>query len=213
MKRVIASAVMVIASLVINVNVTNAGPMKDNEKYLTEAQARVKEFEVELEPERLREAYLDLENVILIQADEQTRAQLRANALSLWLRVLQLLDRFLDPKFNPDDVPLSGVQPPPTSKGVAYPPGADPALIDNPKARAEYEQAIAANRAKADHYRLQINLHRLNERIPPRAEAFIRNSYTSAQGDQEELRTAIEKIMKDPQRKAGLLKLLTPPDR
>jgi hypothetical protein len=212
MKRVIALAVMVVAPLVINVILTKAGPMKDNEKYLTEAQARVKEFEVELEPELLREAYMDLENVILLQADEQTHPLLRARSLSLWLHLLQLLDRFLDPKFNPDDVPQTGVQPPPTSKGIAYPAGADPALIDNPRARAEYEKAIAANRAKANHYRLQIILRRLNERIPPRAEAFIRNSYTSAPGDQEELRTAIEEIIKDPQRKGGLLKLLTPSD-
>ncbi len=185
--------------------------MQDNEKYLNAAQARAKEFEAEREPERLREAYMALENVILAQEhDPKTRGQLRTDSLSLWLHLLQLLDRFLDPNFNPEDVPEKLVQPPPTSGGIVLRPGADPALIDDPKVRAEYEKAIAANRAKADHYRLQINLRRLEERIPPRAEAFIRNSYTSAPGDQEELQTAIDGIMKNPQRKARLLKLLTP---
>lgn len=184
--------------------------MTDNQKYLNEAQARVKEFEAELEPERLREAYMALEDVILVQeTDPKSRARLRTNALSLWLHLLQLLDRFLDPKFNPEDVPEMLVQPPPTTGDVVYPPGADPALIDDPKARAEYEKAIAANRAKADHYRLQINLRRLDERITPRAEAFIRNFYTPAAIDQKELQTAIDEIIRDPRRKAGLLKLLS----
>jgi hypothetical protein len=185
--------------------------MTENEKYLKEALAHVKEFEAELEPERLHEAYMALENVIWTQErDPKARAQSRADCLSLWLHLLHMLDRFLDPDFNPKDFPEKLVQPPPTSGGIVYPPGADPVLIDDPKARAGYEKAIAANRAKADHYRLQINLRRLDERIPPRTEAFIRNSYTSAPGDQAELRTAIDAIIKDRQRKVDLLKLLRP---
>jgi len=185
--------------------------MTDNQKYLNEAQVRTKEFEIELEPERLREAYLALENVTLAQEnDPKTRGQVRTDALSLWLHALEVLDRFLDPKFNPQDVPQLGVQPPPTTGGIVYPPGADPAVIDDPTARADYEKAVTANRAKAEHYRLQIGLRRLDERIPPRVEAFIRNSYTSAPDDQKELKTAIDDTIKNPQRKVGLLKLLTP---
>jgi len=192
--------------------------MAENKKYLTanemclkEAQTLAKKFEAELEAERLREASLALERVNLSQeGDPASRARLRANSLSLWLHLIGLLDRFLDPKFNIEDVPGTAVQPPPTSGGVVYPPGADPALIDDPKARADYEKAIAANRAKADRYRLQVHLRRVNERIVSRAEGFIRNAYTSAPDDQKQLRTAIEKAIKDPQRKAGLLKLLAP---
>lgn len=183
--------------------------MKENQRYLDEARAHTKEFEADLEPERLREAAMALQNVILTRVhDPATRRQLRRESLSLWLYFLQLLDRFLDPKFNPDDVPGEGVQPPPTSGGVLYGPGADPALVDDPTARAEYEKAIAANRAKADRYRLQIHLRRLNGRIASQAEAFVRNSYTSDPGDQKELRAAIDEIIKDPHRKASLLKLL-----
>ena len=183
--------------------------MSENEKYLKEAHAHTKEFEAQLEPERLRESSMALENVILAhEHDPKSRAQLRTDCLSLWLHVLQFLDRFLDPNFDPADVPTKLVQPPRTLGGVVYPPGADPAKIDDPNARAEYEKAIAANRAKADRYRLQTGLRRLNESIPPRAEAFIRNSYTSERHDQKELRTAIDTIIKDPRRKADLLKLL-----
>jgi len=186
--------------------------MTENQKYLKETRERIKGFEKELEPERLREAYMALENVSLAKEHvPKTRAQLRTDTLSLWLGLLQILDHHLDPDFNPEDGPEELVQPPPTSGGVVLRPGADPALIDDPTARAEYEKAIAANRAKANNYRLQIHLGRLNERITPRAEEFIRNSYTTAPDDQEELKTAIEKTIEDPRRKARLLELLTPP--
>lgn len=181
--------------------------MTENQKYLKEAHTHTKEFETQLEPELLRSAYMALENVILAQEnDPKLRAQLRMDCLFLWLYLLQLLDRFLDPGFNPNDVPEKLVQPPPIPGGVVLRPGADPALIDDPKARAEYEKAIAANRAKAEQYRLQINLRRLDEQITLRAEAFIRNSYTFAPSDREEVKTAILTTIKNPQRQEGLLR-------
>ena len=146
--------------------------MRDNEKYLKEAQAQMSEFEAYLDPERLRDACMALDNVILAKEDAATRSPLRRNSLLLWLKLLNLLDGYLDPKFNVDDVPVSAVQPPPTSTGISFPPGVDPALIDDPKARAAYKEAIAANLAKMAAYRLQAGLHRMNERIPPRVEAF-----------------------------------------
>ncbi len=207
MRRAISSAVLILAVAVI----TKAKSMTDNQKYLDEARQRVKAFEAELEPERLREAYMALENVVLVaEHDPKTRTRRRSECLSEWLRLLQLLDRFLDPNFNPRDVPPKLVQPPPTRGGVVYPPGADPALIDDPNARAKYEKDIEVNRAKANQYRLQTHFSRLNESLPPRAEAFIRSSYTSSKRDQEELRNAIDKIIKDPKRKADLSRLLEP---
>ena len=185
--------------------------MNENQKYLKEAGELAKQFEEKPEPELLKQASLALENVLLLEEDQpNTRDRLRADALYLWLQLIQLLDRFLDPNFNPEDVPELAIQPPPTSKGVVYPPGADPALIDDPKARAEYKKAIADNEAKTAHYNLQTKLRRLDERIMPRAEDFIRNFYTPAPGDQTELKTAIDKTIKSHRRKADLLKLLTP---
>jgi hypothetical protein len=185
--------------------------MTRNRKYLDEAEAHVKEFETEREPERLREAYMALENVSLSEEqDRVARAELRESCLSSWLRLLEVQDRFLDPAFNPKDVPPRLIQPPPTSGGVVYPPGADPTLIDDPVARTKYEDAVAANRAKLENYRLQVHLHRLDERLTPRAEAFIRDAYTSDPRDQAELRTALDQIITHPPRKAALSKLLSP---
>lgn len=186
--------------------------MTQNEKFLKDAEKHVKEFESEFEVERLREAYMALENVELAQEqDSKVRDQSRKECLYLWLEIVELLDHHLDPKFDPEDVPENLVQPPPTSTGIVYPPGADPKVIDNYEARAEYEKAIIANNAKISSYRLQTQLSRLDEPITRRAEAFIRHSYTSAPGDQAELRTAIDMVIKDRQRKKNLLKLLASP--
>lgn len=186
--------------------------MTENQKYLREAQAHAKEFENQLDPELLKQAYLALENVLLPEEnDPKISGQLRTDSLHLWLYLIQLIDHYLDPNFNPNDVPEQLVQPPPTSEGVVYRPGVDPALIDDPKMRIQYEKAIAANEAKTNHYVLQIKLRRLDERITPRAEKFIQNFYTSDPCDQEELKTAIDKIIKKPERKRKLRLLYSDP--
>lgn len=209
MKRIFLLAVIGIAILIAVPVITRNKYMADNEKYLKEAQIKIREFETEKEAERLREAYMTLENVYLAQEyNPQIRARLRSDCLSLWLTLLQILDQNLDPKFNPDDVPQNIVQPPPLPDGTVLRPGADPAKIADPQARAEYEKAIAENRAKADNYRLQTELRRLDEQIPPRAEEFIKNSYTSADADQEELKRVVNEIIQKPERKAELSKLL-----
>jgi len=197
--------IVIVASLLMGTNKS----MTENEKYLKEAQTRVKEFEEKSDPERLREAYAALENVVLEQEyNAKTRHQLRRECLALWLEMVGILDRRLDPKFDSEDLPENLVQPPPTSKGVVYPPGADPALIDDPKAREEYEKAIAANNAKIKNHRLQTLLSRLNEQIPPRAKEFIENSYTASDDDQKELKAAIDRLIVNPARHVEFSKLL-----
>ena len=212
MKQSILLAMLGIAIFVATPFLLRNKYMTENEKYLKEAQKQIKEFEATLEAERLNEASMALENVNLTQEyDSKIRVRLRSDCLSSWLNLIQIVDQHLDPQFNSDDVPTKLVQPPPLSNGIVLRPGANPALIDDPKLRTEYEKAIADNRAKAENYRLQTQLRRLNESIPPRAEEFIRNSYSSAANDQEELKTAIEKIIENPERKTNLSKLIESP--
>lgn len=185
--------------------------MTENEKHLVEARARIASFETESEPERLREASMSLANVSLkIELDARKRAGTRGETLRLWLELLRILDEFVDPSFNPNDVPPKTVMPPRTSSGILYPPGASPSLIDNPIARAEYEKAIQDNRERQNRYRMQTHLHRLNESIPPRAEAFIRKAYSSSPEDQTEVKGAVEKTITNPARRESLLKLVGP---
>jgi hypothetical protein len=191
-----------------------AWPMTENLRYLNDARARLKEFETEREPERLREAWVALDNVILAQEeDTQTRAALRKDCLYLRLQMFRLVDRFLDPNFDAKDVPYLNIAPPPTRDGIAYDSGVDPSEIKDPETRAAYEKALAENRAKAEYHRLQIGLRRVDERITPSTEAFIRNAYRAVSGDQTELTTAIDEVIENPRRKADLLKLLPPSSR
>lgn len=184
--------------------------MTTNKKHLEEVRKRTQEFETELESERLREAYMALENVNLAaEQDPLARARTRSSVLVSWLHILRILDNGIDPTFDPHDVPLLLVQPPPLPGGIVLRPGADPAKIPDPATRAQYEKAIADNRAKADRYRLQIELRRLDERVTPRVEAFIHDSYTASRRDQEELKLAIDQSLTLPARKAALSKLLT----
>lgn len=183
--------------------------MTENEKYLKEAQAKIKAFETEKEPERLRESAMALENIILAKEHEtEVRKKLRSDSLTSWLTLLQIFDKHYQPDFNPDDMPEMLVQPPPQADGSVLRPGADPAKIADPKARAEYEKAIAENRAKQENYRMQIQLGRLDDFIPPSAENFITNSFSDADEDQKELREAIDKTIENENRKTRLMTLV-----
>lgn len=186
--------------------------MTENEKHIKEAEQKIEAFQSEKEPQRLREAANSLENIILAKEHKaETRHAMRSKILSLWLTLLQILDKNLDPDFNSKDIPPRNVEPPLTANGTAYPAGANPALIEDPQARADYEKAIAENRRKQENYRLQTQFRRLNENIPPRAEDFIRNSYTDSADDQNELKTAFERYLETPSRKADFSKLLASP--
>lgn len=203
----------VLIGIAISVAAVIAGgkTMGDNEKKLKAARSLVQAFESEKEPERLNEAARALQSVNLRREyDAVKRHELRAHCLATWLQILQIIDSNLQPNFDQRDVPPKSVQPPPTSSGVVYPPGAAPAVIDDPKARAEYEKAVKENREKQENYRLQIYFKRLNEDISPVAEDFIRNSYVRVQNDRDEVKAAVEKTITDQTRKDRLISILLP---
>lgn len=208
MRTTTCLAIVLIGLFGVSAMSEQANAMPDNQASLRKAHTRIQEFEAKPEAERLREASLALSDVNLLQEqDVRIRSQVREDCLWGWLRLVDLVDRSIDPKFDPKDLPETTVQPPPTSKGVVYPPGADPALIDDPGARAEYEKARNAGRIKAERYRLQTELRRVSERIADLTSAFIRKNYSADNHDQQELKSAIEEIIKLPERKAELLKL------
>lgn len=200
------AAISALAVIMAINNFGAASPMNNNSKHLEEAKAYAKRFEETLEAEQLREAYLTLENINVALEANNTRNALRADCLHMWLQLLALLDQQLDPQFDLEETPDLQVQPPDTADGTSYPPGADPALIEDPVARAGYVHAIRDNQAKIAKYGLQVRLHRLNERITSRAEAFIRNFYSFAPSDREEVKAQVLKMIKNPSRQAELLK-------
>lgn len=180
--------------------------MTDNEKHLEKASELVKAFAKEKEPERLREAAIELENIDLRRIYEaKPRRKLRAEAMEVWLAVIQTIDKNLDPTFDPDDVPTMKVMPPKLKDGTQLPPGADAKAIDDPQARQEYEKAVKANRAKQESYLIQSQLAELNETITAKFKAFIRRDYGDTTDERNEVRDAIEKIKND-DRRTKLLK-------
>ncbi len=167
--------------------------MSSNKKYLDDTRVLIVEFEKELDPDKLLEAFGALQNVVLAkEAESGERQQVRRGALVLWLALFEAAHRHVDDGFNPDDVPELNIQPPATSGGVVYPPGADPALIDDPAARKKYEIDIAESRRKAVWYRLQTTLRRTNGRIRKQLRDFIVESYTQTESDQNEMFNTIE---------------------
>jgi hypothetical protein len=183
--------------------------MTDNQKNLQESRERTKDFESLQDTDRLREADRALENVDLVkEVDPKVRARLRSDCLAQWLELVALLDRHIDPAFDPKDVPQTRVEPPEIPGSPSLEAGADPALIADPVARAQYERAIAANHAKATRYRVQTELRRIGERVYPQAEIFIRRYYKTTTADQRELNGAVDRIIKDRARKMRLSGLL-----
>lgn len=182
--------------------------MTDNAKHLENASELIKAFAKEKEPERLREAAIELENVDLRRIYEAApRRKMRAQTMEAWLSLIQTIDKNYDPNFDAADVPAMKVMPPKLKDGTQLPPGADPKAIDDPQERREYEKSIAETRAKQERYLIQSQLAELSETINTKFEAFIRRDYGQNTDDRNEVRAGIEKINNEARRAKLLLQL------
>lgn len=182
--------------------------MTDNQKHINDARAKIDQFRSDLEVELLRDAYSSLEHVNLaVEHDAKIRDQMRSDCLNLWLTIINLIDKHIDLGFDRKNAPDMHVDPPRSADGGQLPPGADPAKITDPAARADYEKAIEANREKSKNYRMQIHLERLNQRIPSLLEAFIQRSYVSAV-DRDEAKDTVEKLTESQNRKESLVRFI-----
>ena len=128
---------------------------------------------------------------------EQRRAK-----LELWLKALGKLDRMMDPKFDPNDVPLKNIAP--SSSSIAYDSGIAPSAIKDPKVRAEYEQAIKLNAEKGVRCSFQMKLRRLDKNWSSKVSAYIKSQYTSDDQDIKEINTLIDKQFSGSPRKEQL---------
>ena len=174
------------------------------------AAALVAEFEKEKDPEKLQGAADLLAEVDLSkEAEGLKRLALRRETLQVWLTLLAGIDKNLDPRFNPNDRPMVSVTPPP-SGGGQFPPGVDPSAIADPQARQQYEAATKQNKDKAVNYRVQTKLRRLDEKLTPKVERFIRLSYTTVPGDQRELNETVKKTIANSQRAQALVRAGVP---
>ncbi len=170
-----------------------------------QAVAAITEFEESKEAEALERAANILAGVNIRDAkDLAGRRELRRGALHGWIALLNAIDKYLDPDFDPDDVPALSLEPTQVL-GHRYPPGADPEAIADLAARHAYETAIETNSEKAQAYNLQVKLRRLDETATRLVETLARISYLPIPLDQEELAAALE-LVQQSERKSALRK-------
>jgi hypothetical protein len=144
---------------------------------------RLEAFERDRDSQALDAALRIVEADLVMAATDPGRRKL---VVEQWLRVLAALDRHLDPSWDPQDVPLVSLIPPPAG-GVTYPSGVDPAAIPDPAVRREYEHALREARSKADAYRFQLELRRIDERAMEGLARFLADSYRDAETSRDEL--------------------------
>ncbi len=165
----------------------------------------LKTFEGDKDPHALEQA---AELVVARQVDKALEPRERREHLTrLWFSVLNHLDRHRDPNFNYDDVPELSVAPP-LGPGMPSISGMDPQSVTDPVLRRDYEEAIERNRQKAERYRFQKQLQKVDRRFSRQLEAYLRSAYSQSPADVQELSHSIENQVESAKRKNELKKLL-----
>jgi hypothetical protein len=118
-----------------------------------------------------------LEHVVAVPAKERREVARR------WLSALGRLERQIDPKFDPADVPLLNVPVP----GDGLPPGVAVEHVRDPVVRQRYAQAVSENRAHAERYTGQVEVRGLLSRYQPVAQRFLVASYAQGPDRTKEL--------------------------
>jgi hypothetical protein len=166
-------------------------------------------FEKEQEPSLVYEA---LDTIEAAERDIPLGdATAREQAISRRLRFFAALDRNIDPIWDPKDMPAKGV-PPPSSHGAVYGSGeVDPATIPDPEVRAQYEQALKANKEDYQRYFVQLQLRRIDERAMRFVERLLAERYTDSPADWQEFEDLLAASSVDDARKKRLRDLMPKP--
>jgi hypothetical protein len=127
--------------------------------------------------------------------DQAAWKSLRSRKTRLWLEAWRRLTRAVDANFDFNDRPVLNVSPP---RSTGLPSGVSPAAIKDPQLRAEYENAIAQNFAKAQRYNQQNWLKINASSFYQEAERYVVNAYTRTPSDLEELQRHLSKYVDDP---------------
>lgn len=173
-----------------------------NDSYQTIA-SRLEAFQNAHNIDELIQIGKDIECLPIVQkTDFATWTEQRRSKLKLWLTALDKIDRMMDPKFDPDDAPLKNIAP----SSSAYDSGIAPSAIKDLKVREQYEQAIKANAEKAERYRFQKKLRKLDRDWSSKVSAYIKSQYTSDVRDINEIDALIDMHLADSPRKKQLRK-------
>jgi len=171
---------------------------------------KVAEFEKKQDPTFIYEA---LESIEAAQANMPLGdAAARKMAVSQWLHFFAELDRNIDPKWDPKNIPPRGVTPPSSQAMVVYSSGEiDPATIPDPQERAKYVQALKANKEENQHYFVQSELRHIDERAMRFVERLLADRYTNSTEDKREFEELLASSSINEQRKERLRALRANP--
>ncbi len=125
---------------------------------------------------------------------EEDWKPLREHKAALWLEARRGVMASIDPGFDIEDRPMLNVAAP---LGSGVPSGSSPESIRDPKLRAEYEAAIAANFAKARRYNEQSWLKSNAPRFYEETERYLVNAYSRPPADLAGLERLLAKYVDD----------------
>jgi len=130
--------------------------------------------------------------------------------LHLWKRLTDTID----PNWDPNDHAYLNVPLPP---GVIGTSGMAPQMIEDPKQRAAYEEAIEKNRLKAETRHTQLMARRWLKSFSPPAKQYIVQMYSKPPYATEELTQLLMQLIPDEQVRTGILNAVwknteAPPD-
>jgi len=105
------------------------------------------------------------------------------------------LNDAIDLRWDPTDVPYVNVPLPPGVSGIR--PGGSPAVIKDPKLRAQYEAAIEKNWKKAERYRIQYRSRQLKEHLEGVTQRLMVELYSIPPYNTKELERYLTKTIKN----------------
>jgi len=172
---------------------------------IDQATAKLSEFEKAKSIDQLQQAVEAMERVLHPGAATATGvAAARQQQARMWLRLLAAMEQSLDPKFDPDDVPEVKAIPPLSREGEQLHAMADARAIRDPAARAQHEKILKTNREKAERYRFQTRLRRIEPHIWADVEGYFGRFYTSSRADRKEVDGLLKSVTLSAARKEKL---------
>jgi hypothetical protein len=121
---------------------------------------------------------LDAKGEITVGKDWQA---LRVQIIKYRLHVWQSINKNIDLTWDPKDTPVLNVAPPVGESGMS------PDAIADPKLRAEYKDAIEANRKKAERYSQQSDARKFQRIYLPRLQHAIADAYSMPPVTEEDI--------------------------
>ena len=177
-----ARLMLEIANLLEN-HFARPGISATSQEYVSSALAKSESFPLWLEVMLL--PFLSRDVTSAASGDSASWMRERRAKLVLWLHAWQRLEAGINRNFDFSDRPRLNISPPDETK---LPAGIAPEGIRDPKLRAQYETALAANARKGCEYNRQFMLRYLDETFPKTAENHLIRVYSKPPYQTEELR-------------------------